>query len=76
MRARQRRRAHSFETDLRPTGFFQGIMRVTQAYDEGSKDMIAGEFARSTNAFHGCSPEILKSGLLGTVDLLWAASPA
>lgn len=48
-------------------------MRVTHAYDEASRDMIAGEYARSTHAFHGCSPEILKSGLLGTIDLLWAA---
>lgn len=38
--------------------------------------MIAGEYARSTHAFHGCSPEILKSGLLGTVDVLWATAQA
>ncbi len=38
--------------------------------------MIAGEYAHSTHAFHGCSPDILKSGLLGTIDLLWAASPS
>lgn len=55
-------------------GFFQGILRSTQAYDEAGKDMITGEYARSTHAFHGCSPEILKSGLLGTIDLLWAAN--
>jgi hypothetical protein len=47
-------------------------MRVTEAYDESSKDMLAGEYARSTHVFHGCSPEILKTGLLCTVDLLWA----
>ncbi len=38
--------------------------------------MIAGEYAHSTHAFHGCSPDILKSGRLGTIDLLWAASPS
>lgn len=55
-----------------PAGFFQGIMRVSRAYDESSKELIAGEYARSTHAFHGCSPDILKTGLLGTIDLLWA----
>lgn len=49
-------------------------MRSSQAYDEASKDLIAGEYARSTHAFHGCPPEILKMALLSTVDLLWASS--
>lgn len=55
------------------TGFFQGVIRSTQAYDEASKDVIASEYARSTHAFHGCSPELLKTALLSTVDLIWAA---
>jgi hypothetical protein len=49
-------------------------MRSTKAYDEASKDVITGEYARSTHAFHGCSPEILKMALLSTVDLLWAST--
>ena len=50
-------------------------MRVTEAYDESCKDFLAGEYARSTHAFHGCTPDVLKTGLLGTIDLLWASNP-
>jgi hypothetical protein len=57
-------------------GFFQGVMRVTQSYDDASKDMIAGEFARSTASHHGCSQEVLKASLLSTLDLLWATHDA
>lgn len=63
-----------FISSARAAGFFQGVMRSSQAYDEASKDLIAGEYARSTHAFHGCPPEILKLALLSTVDLLWASS--
>ena len=61
-------------SDAGPAGFFQGIMRSSPAYDEASKELIAGEYARSTHAFHGCSADVLKTGLLGTIDLLWAMS--
>ena len=63
------------ELYLGEIGFFQGVLRVTQAYDEASKDLIASEYAHSTHACHGCSPEIVQSALLSTVDLLWAAPP-
>jgi hypothetical protein len=62
------------DTFLGEIGFFQGVIRVTQAYDEASKDLIAGEYARSTHKYHGCSEEIVRTALLSTVDLLWAGS--
>lgn len=54
------------------TGFFQGIIRATQAYDDASRDVITGEYARSTHGFHGCPEEIVKTALESTIDLLWA----
>ena len=57
---------------LQKTGFFQGIIRATQAYDDASRDVITGEYARSTHGFHGCPEEIVKTALESTIDLLWA----
>jgi hypothetical protein len=51
---------------------FQGVVRSTHAYDESTKDIIAGEYARYTHRYHGCSPDIVKQALLSAVDLLWA----
>ena len=48
---------------------------MTQAYDEASKNVIVGDYARSTHNYHGCSHELVRSALLSTVDLLWAAPP-
>ena len=45
-------------------------MRVTQSYDETSKDIIATEYARMTHKHHGCPEDILRMGLLSTCDLL------
>ena len=75
--AHQHAKCKSYDPELYlgEMGFFQGVLRVTQAYDEASKDVITGEYATSTHAYHGCSKEIVQAGLLSTVDLLWAAPP-
>lgn len=59
-------------TTWKGAGFFQGVIRATQAYDDTSKDVITGEYAKSTHAYHQCPEEILKTALESTVDLLWA----
>ena len=51
-------------------GFFQGVIRVTDAYDRTSKDIIASEYARNTYKLHDCPEHILRQGLLSTVDIL------
>ena len=51
-------------------GFFQGFVRITQSYDEASKNVIAAEYARYTHRHHKCPEDILRMALLSTVDLL------
>ena len=48
------------------------MIRATQAYDDTSKDVITGEYAKSTHAYQQCPEEIIKTALESTVDLLWA----
>ncbi len=43
---------------------------MTDAYDHTSKDIIASEYARHTHRLHGCPEDILRMGLLSTMDLL------
>lgn len=57
-------------TISQPAGFFQGVLRVTDAYDRTSKDIIATEYARNTHRLHECPEHILRMGLLSTVDVL------
>ena len=57
-------------TYLGELGFFQGVIRVTQAYDESTKDIIAGEYARCTHQYYSCPEEIVKTAILWTVDSL------
>jgi hypothetical protein len=52
------------------------VIRVTNAYDEASKDVIIGDYARYTHSCHKCSEDTIKAALRSTVDLLWATSPA
>jgi hypothetical protein len=49
------------------------MIRVTQAYDAASKDVITAEYARQTHRRHGCPEEILRLALLSTIDLLQVA---
>jgi hypothetical protein len=53
-------------------GFFQAVVRVTKAYDEASKDLIIGDYARQSHQYHRCSFDVVKNSLLSTLDLLWA----
>ena len=61
-----------FTSSARAAGFFQGVMRSSQAYDEASKDLIISDYARQSHQYHRCSPDIVKASLLSTLDLLWA----
>jgi hypothetical protein len=56
-------------------GFYQGILRVTQSFDDTSKDVIVSEFAKNTHLRHGCAPDIVRVILLATVDLLVPVQP-
>lgn len=66
-------RTYDQDTYTGELGFFQGVIRVTQAYDESAKDVIAGEYARCTHHYYGCPEEIVKSAILWTVDSLRSA---
>ena len=54
----------------RAAGFFQGVIRVSDAYDRTSKEIIATEYSRNTHKLHDCPEHILRMGLLSTVDIL------
>ena len=46
------------------------MIRVTEAYDQGCKDFIAGEYAKIAQHHLMCAPELIKMNLLATLDLL------
>lgn len=72
--ARQNARGRTYDPALlvREVSFFQGVIRATHAYDESSKDSIAGEYALYTHRYHNCAQELVKASLLSAVDILWA----
>jgi len=57
------------------TGFFQGVIRASEAFDEACKDFITREYAGSTHVYHRCPEETLRCSILSTIDLLWATFP-
>ena len=52
------------------TGFFQCTMRSTEAYDQGSKDLIIAEYARLFWWYHQCDPEAIKHILNGIANTM------
>jgi hypothetical protein len=59
-------------TDAATAGFYQAVIRSTHAYDESSKNIIAGDYARQTYAYHGLTQERVQHEILSAVDQLWA----
>ncbi len=50
--------------------FFQDALRATEAYDQGSKDLIIEDYARWFWWYHQDDPEVIKATLRRTVDSL------
>jgi hypothetical protein len=45
-------------------------MRSTEAYDQGSKDLIIAEYARLFWWYHQCDPEAIKHILTGIANTM------
>lgn len=61
---------YDHELYFREMGFFQRVIRSTDAYDESSKASIAKEYGQLSYRFHRTPQEAVMSSLLSTVDLL------
>ena len=63
-------KAYDRDTFTGEMGFFQGVIRVTQAYDNCTRDTVAWEYARHTQEYYRCPPEIIKAAVLWTTEQL------
>lgn len=49
-------------------GFFQSTIRMSEAYDHASRDLIIGEFAQRFAWFHRAHPDATRQRLKWVVD--------
>jgi hypothetical protein len=54
--------------EKKKTGFFQGTIRASEAYDQASTDLIINEYAKRFQWFHRCHPDAIRITLKSCVE--------